>query len=56
MRTAAADVSDAVDLYNSVTGKWSTAQLSVARRQLSAASTGTVALFAGGYSGNALMY
>ncbi len=49
-----ATAADAVDLYNSATGTWSTAQLSVGRRQLAATSVGGVALFAGGYSGNVL--
>jgi hypothetical protein len=42
----------AVDLYNSVSGTWSTAQLSVARFVLAATSVGNVAIFAGGYTGN----
>ena len=37
-----------VDLYDSGTGRWSTAQLSQARGALSATSVGTVAIFAGG--------
>ena len=37
-----------VDLYDSGTGRWSTAQLSQARDSLSATSVGTVAIFAGG--------
>ena len=37
-----------VDLYNNSTGSWSTAQLSVGRRGLAAASVGILALFAGG--------
>jgi hypothetical protein len=43
-----------VDLYNSATGVWSTAQLSVGRRNqdgsncLAATSVGNVAIFAGG--------
>ena len=41
-----------VDLYNSASGTWSTAQLSVARRFLAATSVGNVAFFAGGDSGN----
>ena len=41
--------SDAVDVYNSATGTWSTAQLSVARDRIAATSAGNVALFAGGY-------
>ena len=40
---------NAVDLYNSATGVWSTAQLRVARWFLAAASVGNVAIFAGGY-------
>ena len=43
-------VSGAVDVYNSATGAWSMAQLSVARYALAAASVGNVALFAGGYN------
>jgi hypothetical protein len=42
--------SDAVDVYNSATGTWSTAQLSVAREIIAATSVGDVALFAGGYA------
>ena len=38
----------AVDIFNSVTGMWSTAQLSTIRRALGATSVGNVALFAGG--------
>jgi hypothetical protein len=44
-------VSDVVDVYNGATGAWTTAQLSVARTMLAAASVGNVALFAGGHSG-----
>ena len=40
--------SNVVDLYDSVTGRWSMAQLSQARTQLAATSVGTVAIFAGG--------
>ena len=36
-------------------GTWSTAQLSVARIGLAAASVGNVALFAGGWLGSALL-
>jgi hypothetical protein len=42
-------VSNTVDVYNSATGVWSTAQLSVARSDLAAASVGNLAIFAGGY-------
>jgi hypothetical protein len=52
---ATADNSNIVDLYNSATGTWSTAQLSVARGNLAAASVGNVALFAGGSTGGALL-
>ena len=44
--------SNAVDLYNSASGTWSTAQLSVARVRLAATSVGNVAIFAGGSTGN----
>ena len=47
IRAAAGDLSDVVDLYDSETGRWSTAQLSQARYDLSATSVGTVAIFAG---------
>jgi hypothetical protein len=40
--------SDAVDLYNSVSGTWSTARLSVARSDSAATSVGNLAFFAGG--------
>ena len=42
------EYSNAVDLYNSASGTWSTAQLSVARYGLAATSVGNVAFFAGG--------
>ncbi len=48
MRATADTYLNAVDLYNSATGAWSTAQLSVARSRLAAASVGNVAIFAGG--------
>jgi hypothetical protein len=48
MRATAVAFSNAVDVYNGATGAWSTAQLSVARQDLAAASVGNVALFAGG--------
>ena len=44
--------SNAVDLYNSASGTWSTAQLSVGRWVLAATSIGNVAIFAGGAGGN----
>ena len=50
MRATADGPSAVVDVYNGTTGAWSTAQLSVARGYLAAASVGNVALFAGGYS------
>ena len=54
MRATAAGLSNVVDLYNGATGQWSTAQLSLARSYLAAASVGNVALFAGGYNNSAL--
>ena len=57
MRATAGAGSNAVDLYNSATGAWSTAQLSVARYGLAAASVGNVAIFAGGWtSGSVLLW
>ena len=50
--TAGNGGSNAVDLYNSASGTWSTAQLSVGRYSLAATSVGNVAIFAGGYVGN----
>ena len=55
MRAATGDLyppSNVVDLYDSGTGRWSTAQLSQAREYLSATSVGTVAIFAGGGDNN----
>ncbi len=48
------DSSNRVDLYDSGTRLWSTAQLSQARYALSATSVGTVAIFAGGFSSSKL--
>jgi hypothetical protein len=48
-------ISNVVDLYDSGTGLWWTAQLSQGRYYLSATSVGTVALFAGGGGGMLLM-
>ena len=53
--TAGGGVSNAVDLYNGASGTWSTAQLSVARSHLAATSVGSVAIFAGGYTGSVLL-
>jgi hypothetical protein len=47
--------SNVVDLYDSGTGRWSTAQLSQARFFLSATSVGTVAIFAGGQCSKLLL-
>jgi hypothetical protein len=44
--TAAASV--AVDIYNNAKGTWFTTQLSAPRLQLSAATIGKMAIFAGG--------
>ena len=57
IRSAAGSQSDPtiaynyVDIYDVITGSWSTAQLSVARYGLTATSVGNVALFAGGIDG-----
>jgi hypothetical protein len=51
---AFAGATSAVDMYNSVTGAWTTAQLSVARHSLAATSVGNMALFAGGVQQGAL--
>lgn len=50
MRSSAAGDSyfNTVDVYDSETGKWSTARLSVARSEFSATSLGKIAVFAGG--------
>ncbi len=48
--TAGTGFSNAVDLYNSASGTWSTAQLSVGCWRLAATSVGNVAIFAGGES------
>jgi hypothetical protein len=57
MRATSGDfsLSNVVDLYDSGTGRWSTAQLSQGRHYLSATSVGTVAIFAGGYGSKLLM-
>ncbi len=52
--TAGGGGSNAVDMYNSASGTWSTAQLSVARWGLAATSVRNVAIFAGGYTGNCI--
>ncbi len=48
MLAFADDVSNVVDLYNTATGVWTTARLSVGRSNPAAASVGDVAMFAGG--------
>jgi hypothetical protein len=55
IRATAGDPSNVVDLYNSATGAWSTAQLSVARYDLAATSVWNVAIFAGGQMMGVLM-
>ena len=47
--------SNVVDVYSSATGAWSTAQLSVARYYLAAASVGNMSLVAGGITGSVLL-
>jgi len=54
-RAVAGAPSNAVDLYNSATGTWTTARLSVARTSLAAASVGNVIVFAGGHIASALL-
>ena len=49
-------MSDAVDLYNNETGVWSTAQLSVARASLAAASVRNFVIFAGGLAGEGVYF
>jgi hypothetical protein len=49
---SAGAISNRVDLYNSATGTWSTAQLSVARFELAATTVGNTAMFAGGWTQN----
>ncbi len=44
---AAGVMSNAVDLYNSETRQWSTAQLSLVPNTIAATSVGNLALFAG---------
>ena len=44
--------SNAVDLYNSASGTWSTAQLNVSRYGIAATSVGNVAIFTGGTTDN----
>jgi hypothetical protein len=53
---ATVNIFHVVDLYNSATGVWSTAQLSVARNEFAATSVGNVALFAGGLTSGAESY
>jgi hypothetical protein len=55
MRATAGVPTNVVDLYDSGTGGWSTAQLSQARSSLSATSVGTVAIFAGAVLGSKLL-
>jgi hypothetical protein len=52
----AGGASDAVDVYNSTTGTWSTSRLSVARHSLAATSVGNLSLFAGGEKSGAMLF
>jgi hypothetical protein len=54
MHFIAAALSNAVDIFNSSTGAWTTAQLSEARQTLVATSCGHLAIFAGGYKSGKL--
>ena len=51
-RSLAAVGSSAVDIFDVLTGSWSTAQLNVPRFHLAAASVGNFAIFAGGQDKN----
>ena len=54
MRVSADASFNTTDVFDSATGKWSTAELSVARYLMGAVSVGRFAIFAGGESsGNA---
>jgi hypothetical protein len=55
MRSTAGAYYRVVDVYNSNTGAWSLAQLSVPRSTVAAISVGSLALFAGGFDGGALL-
>ncbi len=50
--STADDSFDIVDVFNSTSGLWSTAQLSAARDYVSAATIATLAIFAGGSTGS----
>ncbi len=50
--TAGSGFTNVVDFYNSTSGTWSTAQLSVERNDIAATSVGNVAIFAGGQNSN----
>ena len=50
--STADDSFDTVDVFNSTSGLWSTAQLSAARDYVSAATIATLAIFAGGSTGS----
>ncbi len=52
---ATAGFLNTVDLYNGAAGTWSTAQLSVGRNGMAAATVGNAALFAGGQITGALL-
>ncbi len=54
-RATAGGDSDVVDVYNGATGAWSTAQLSLARYYLAAASVGNMSLVAGGITISVLL-
>ena len=50
------DRCDNVDIFDSTTGEWTTAVLSLARSDLAATSVGTLALFAGGYDDGGMCF
>ena len=55
MRGTAGIVWNTTDVFDSATGKWSTAELSVARNGIAAVSVGRFAIFAGGQIGWAIL-
>ena len=52
--TAGSGFTNAVDVYNSASGTWSTARLSVERNDIAATSVGNLAIFAGGQNSNSI--
>ncbi len=53
--STADDSFDTVDVFNSTSGLWSTAQLSAAREYVSTVTVGPLAIFAGGMTHSACL-